>query len=216
MKHKQLLTEKKNFIQREKNLRDVKKVLDNLNVRFWLYEGALLGFYRDGKFISWDWDLDFLVFSEEIYPHLTEVRDGLVAFGFQATIASHGNNGTVKRSKIDVIRGKERLSLNSYFLNEITNTRVRVPYRFPARLFNPGTFIEINGVKYPCPAPIEEYLELAYGDWKTPIKTSDPDDYRRGRKSGTAEQRYLKMKKDKVYHYYTTQVYQGYDKQKGD
>lgn len=40
------------------NLKQVKNVLDKYNIEYWLDIGTLLGAVRDGKFISWDHDID--------------------------------------------------------------------------------------------------------------------------------------------------------------
>ena len=39
-------------------LRQVKEVLDNYDVEYWLDYGTLLGAVRDGKIIPWDNDID--------------------------------------------------------------------------------------------------------------------------------------------------------------
>lgn len=41
-----------------KNLREVKKILDELGIKYWLEAGTLLGAVRDGKIIKWDHDID--------------------------------------------------------------------------------------------------------------------------------------------------------------
>lgn len=40
------------------NLREIKDVLDNKGIKFWLEGGTLLGAVRDGKIIDWDSDVD--------------------------------------------------------------------------------------------------------------------------------------------------------------
>ncbi len=48
-----------------KNLRQVKKVLDEHGVFYWLGGGTLLGAVRSGKFIPWDFDVDLKYFYED-------------------------------------------------------------------------------------------------------------------------------------------------------
>ena len=169
--------------QRHLNLIDTKKILDKLGIRFWLYEGALLGIYRDGDFIPWDWDLDFLVFTEEILISgiLQKIKKSFKLEGFKVSIKKHKGEDNYPRLKIGIIRNGDKLSINGYNLDKKNNVRTRIPYRFPCKLFEGGGHIEFKGIKYPCPSPIEDYLELSYGDWKTPIKSGNPDEYRRGR-----------------------------------
>jgi len=47
-------------------LQQVKEALDQHNIEFWLDCGTLLGAVREGKFLSWENDLDFGVMSETI------------------------------------------------------------------------------------------------------------------------------------------------------
>jgi phosphorylcholine metabolism protein LicD len=210
--YNKLLTEPKNLEQRNTNLQEVHKILDNLKVNHWLYEGALLGIYRDGDFIPWDWDVDFLVFSEEVISKVDEIHNKLVKAGYKVNTKKDK-----KRIKIGTFKNGERLSINSYYLNKELMLRVRVPYRFPCSMFSTTTgSIKFKGVSYRCPNPIEDYLEMAYGDWRTPIKSGNPDEYRRGRgkNSAAVEKRYNDKKHkynlvDKIDH-------QGYEKRKGD
>jgi len=47
-------------------LREVVRVLDELGVACWLDQGALLGIFRDGRFIPWDADIDLSVWDEDV------------------------------------------------------------------------------------------------------------------------------------------------------
>ena len=40
------------------NLKEIKRILDDAGVKYWLDFGTLLGAVRDGKFIPWDTDID--------------------------------------------------------------------------------------------------------------------------------------------------------------
>lgn len=40
------------------NLKEIKRILDKLNIKYWLDWGLLLGAVRDGKIIEWAPDLD--------------------------------------------------------------------------------------------------------------------------------------------------------------
>ena len=209
--YNKLLLESKDIEQRIFNLQDIHRILNNLCIDHWLYEGALLGIYRDGNFISWDWDVDLLVFTEKIMPVINILKEALVDAGFVIKITKKK-----KRLKINTLRSGERLSINGYHLNKKKNLRVRVPYRFPCFMFNPGDFIEFKGELYRCPGPIEAYLEMAYGDWRTPIKSGNPDEYRRGRgeNSISVEEKYHSNSHN--YRFVNIDNYQGYKEVEGD
>lgn len=56
-----LVKKKKTGINKDdalKNLAEARDILDKLNIRYWLTDGTLLGFYRNGDFIDHDEDLD--------------------------------------------------------------------------------------------------------------------------------------------------------------
>jgi len=61
-----------------KNLKDVKKVFDKHNIKFWLDRGTLLGAIQQGKIFPWDKDVDLGVMGENrgkiisILPDLKE------------------------------------------------------------------------------------------------------------------------------------------------
>lgn len=202
--------------QRAKNLEEIKKILDKLKIRFWLYEGGLLGIYREGNFIPWDFDLDILLYSEDLIEKRYILKNTLKKNGFKTSKAKRQHLNK-KRPKLIATKNGEKVSFNGYFLNRKQKLRVRIPYRFPCRFFEPGTTINFKGVDYPCPNPIEEYLEMAYGDWRTPIRSGNPDEYRLGRdkKSKKLKEKYLKAKEEGIYKY-DIKHKQGYKRIEGD
>ena len=44
-----------------KDLRDIKNILDEEKIDFWVIGGTLLGIVRDGDFIKWDNDIDIAI-----------------------------------------------------------------------------------------------------------------------------------------------------------
>ena len=200
-----LLKIPKNFIQREKNLRNAKSIFESLGLKFWLSDGAVLGFYRDGGFIEWDWDLDFIMFTEDMVTSYKAIAKAFRKSGFTVSVKLDS-----VRPKFGITLNGEKLMVTGYCLDKKRKLRVRVPYRFPDRLFRPGGTIAFNGETYPCPGPVEEYLELAYGDWRTPVKSGDPDHYRRGRGkfSAAVEARY--QKKAPSYAHSSDKIVHGY------
>jgi phosphorylcholine metabolism protein LicD len=68
-----------------KTMMKLKKIFDKHNIEYWLDEGTLLGAIREKKFIEWDHDIDFGVWSETI-PKITllfnELRDSEIEICF--------------------------------------------------------------------------------------------------------------------------------------
>ena len=68
-----------------KNLNEIKHILDDAGVKYWLDLGTLLGAVRDGKFIPWDTDIDLSTMcteSNEIFRKIPEIEQK----GFKADI----------------------------------------------------------------------------------------------------------------------------------
>lgn len=65
-------------------LLQIKKVLDQYNVTFWLECGTLLGAMRDGTFIPWEHDIDFGVWKSQ-FPNSTQqsITKVFIEKGFQ-------------------------------------------------------------------------------------------------------------------------------------
>ena len=54
-----------------KIIHQVLELLDELSVKYWIDQGSLLGFYRDGKLMEWDKDFDLGVIYESQYQMST-------------------------------------------------------------------------------------------------------------------------------------------------
>ena len=77
---------------REKSLvmlKDIKKVLDEGGVRYWLDFGTLLGAVRHGRSMPWDGDFDVSTLDENIVER-TDLWEKLKRMGYNVRIA-HGN-----------------------------------------------------------------------------------------------------------------------------
>jgi hypothetical protein len=74
-------------------LRQVKEVLDKYDVEFWLECGTLLGAVREGKFLSWECDIDFGSWHEEMPDTVKiSVSKALCDRGFKVWIAENHIN----------------------------------------------------------------------------------------------------------------------------
>ncbi len=67
-----------------RQFKEVKKILDNYNIEFWLDMGTLLGAYRDNKKIKWDTDFDIGVLNHNV-PDFNPVCRDLLNLGFAVT-----------------------------------------------------------------------------------------------------------------------------------
>jgi phosphorylcholine metabolism protein LicD len=153
------------------NLKDIKQILDDLKITFWLDGGTCLGAYRDKDFCKDDendidlccWD-NHLYLVDEIIKRALE-KGFIVHHKWELEIALIKN-----KSKIDLFfnRKNKQEAYTHLYDGDIITKYVVIPVEFYEKLEE----IEFYGDKYLIPSPIEEYLTLKYGDWKTPIHRS--------------------------------------------
>jgi hypothetical protein len=152
-------------------LLEVKQVLDDLGVVFYLEEGTCLGAVREGGFIPWDDDVDLASvfglhgFTEDSIPLIVAA---LRERGFITKVIQqpHGVYIPALKSSIRVDWHARRIVDGSTF---------HYPgVRIPARLFENLKEIDFIGEQFLVPDPPEEFLRFKYGpDWRTP----KPDTY---------------------------------------
>jgi hypothetical protein len=160
-----------------RNLLDARSILVSLNIRFWLTDGTLLGYFREGDIIGHDRDIDLGLmidaYSDEIVP----------AF---------------RRQGFDVkyVLGEKKLGLELSFIRERVNVDLFFFYREGSRLWH-GCWegidkgrkrnlikyyyepfelkeIEFFGASFNVPADTLKYVETKYGEgWQTPVKEWD-------------------------------------------
>ena len=147
-------------------LMDVKRIMDELGVVFFLRQGTCLGAVRDKAFISWDDDLDL---GSVLGLHgLTEEMVDRAVDAF----AEDGYYVEVGHTTRDVSISFVKLSVRTdWTCHRITgDTIFQYPgIKTPLALFTQLEEIDFIGEKFLVPNPPEEYLRLKYGpDWKTP------------------------------------------------
>lgn len=150
-------------------LREMKRILDDAGVRFFLRQGTCLGAIRDNALIPWDDDLDL---GSVIGLHgLTEEMAERVAATFREkgyiVKQEHQDHGLM------IVLVKDSIRTEWCCFRIFGDSVYQYPaVRTPLRLFTDLEEIEFLGEKFLVPSPPEEYLRLKYGDeWKTPKKS---------------------------------------------
>jgi lipopolysaccharide cholinephosphotransferase len=133
--------------------------------------GTLLGAARDGDFIRWDWDVEVSVRTEDVVDRFDE----LVAVLEQDGFTLHERDDADDNRKLVLVRDGATFELQAYRLEGALRTRRH--YRTAQRFFDGAATIELRGRTYPCMGPVDEYLTDRYGDWRTPLRTSDKRAY---------------------------------------
>ena len=146
-------------------------VLGDLGVPHLLSGGTLLGAARDGDFIRWDWDVEVSVRSEDLADRIDDVASALTAAGFLVVEADRDPGNL----KLVLERAGALFELQAYRLEGASRTRRN--YRTEERFFVGATEVRLRGRTYPCMGPVDAYLTHRYGDWRTPLRTSDKSAY---------------------------------------
>jgi len=129
-------------------LQTVDQVCTELSVPYFISGGTLLGFYRDGGYIPWHHDIDISMVSNNYYQLLEAFYHyGLISDSYGEFEGCHFWKGDML---LDIIWVEPQGFYESY------------------------DEIEHNGIAYPAPYPIEEYLEWKYGPtWRTPMREGE-------------------------------------------
>ncbi len=149
-------------------LKEMKQILNELGVIFFLRKGTCLGAVRDNKLIPWDDDLD--IGSVMGYNGLTEKSVE------QVVTALKDNGYLIKVDHLDyaisVVTLKSSIRTDWMVHRIIDDSTFHWPgVRIPARLFTDTKQINFIGEKFHVPNPAEEYLRFMYGaEWKIPKK----------------------------------------------
>ncbi len=156
-----------------KDLKDIKKVLDEVGVKFWLFHGTLLGAIRNDDWIPWDDDVDICVMEEDLLPKLKEIRKRFMDLGFIAR-----DPEKTAGTKLNLYRYNQKNSIDGLFLDPTyKNNKYRLSrtIRYPRTFFEKEQTIEFKETIFNVPSPPEEFLSWTYGKWKKPIKSDRPN-----------------------------------------
>ncbi len=153
--------------------------LQKNNIPFWLEAGTLLGIYRDGDLIAWDYDADISIPAE--------YSDKVAALRYKffpryiikkRPIYSRWIPGDTRVVKVKT--AWEKLQQINFHIDLFCVYRVNDKYRWvdsgvlkqvDAKFFDNQEYIKWEGRKIPVPAYTDEYLSLRYGNWRIPSKS---------------------------------------------
>ena len=147
-------------------LLEVKSIMDEFKIKFFLRQGTCLAAVRDNAFIPWDDDLDIGVlldaqgFSEQAIPTL------LAVFNTHGYYTETGYSDSL----IVTTLSKDNIRVDLLFLRIVEGQVYHWPgIWFPSRLFTELKEIDFLDETFLVPNPPEEYLMIKYGpEWRTP------------------------------------------------
>ena len=153
------------------------KILDNLNIEYFLQTGILLGAIRNNDFIPWDWDIEISVFSKKLYPQIDIIAECLKKNDFTIQKIVRIKNEV----KIDFF-GKYPENVTFYTIfgwnySSIKDQYWRKELVVPSKFLKKFSKIVFFGREFNCPYNPQEYLTFAYGNWKIPLRTYNKEIY---------------------------------------
>jgi hypothetical protein len=172
--------ENKNFLKNaDEVLVRVDNVFNELNIKYWLDFGTLLGAYRNGDFLQHDEDLDFGAYLHDYTP---SIEKKFKKYGFKKTKEFLIDKGEYGREETYEYHG---VQVDIFFYTQLTNSKAYyhdfvpidgmsrdktidihgglIPREITLALEGIGE-IEFKGKKVPVPLPMEEHLEDRYGE----------------------------------------------------
>lgn len=168
-------------------INEIDNAFQHSGITFFVDFGTLLGFVREGKLLSWDYDIDFGVQLTESYTwedleSLLNQHDFylLKQFRYKGTITEQTyhrediyidffNHFSDKNNSYYYVYFKK----NNYEYDDENLLHARVTY---TRKIQNNKLLEFDGGKVHVPENPEDYLEDVYGaDWITPKKDWNPD-----------------------------------------
>jgi hypothetical protein len=151
------------------NLIDITTVFEKHNLKYWLQDGTLLGYYREKKIISHDKDTDIGIFFKDLNPAI--VLD-VLTLGFRIKRAIGKLNDSLE---FTFIRDKVRTDIFCYYkkpndssivYHSAYDNDIRIDYEYKS--------FEVKKVKwfdyeFYVPENELEFITTKYGtDWMTP------------------------------------------------
>lgn len=147
----------------------LKEATDRISHPYWLSAGTALGMYRDEDFIKGDTDIDIAMIGYEGIDK--DIIDALEGYKIVRTAFYDGNPMQIAFMTEDTV-------FDVYFHwpegDNMVNYNTSGKTVMRADIYKNIKFFNTKHGLYPFPSPIEEYLEIRYGDdWRTP-KNSKP------------------------------------------
>lgn len=139
------------------------------DTNWWLDFGTLLGFYREGKIIDHDTDLDVGMLSEDFHLNYKSIKEKVEQHNFFLTKVNdlfyRINLSCTNHLHCDIFLFKAN--------NDIYKTIYDSQWSTHCELF-PLVKKKFFGVAYNTPNKIDSFLQTRYGpNWKKPISRAD-------------------------------------------
>ena len=159
--------------EKEEALKIIVNYLNINKIDYFVSGGTLLGIYRDGELIEWDYDIDIDILRDTYNELITLIKVISNKNNYPYRI---GNN--MFHPKVSIFINKVKVSISCLTQGVIKSkymyrprTRIKKEICYPTKEYSFGENINIR-----VPKDINSYLISLYGiNWKTPIKWIEDD-----------------------------------------
>ena len=130
-------------------------ICKELGIKYYLLQGTCLGFYRDGKFIDGDGDIDLFVDCS---------KEKLIELFKKCEENKLEPEKNCFSNRFENAEGEEinrHIKTSNYWLDVYFKM---LDNRKP--FMEKADKVKFEGRTFNCPHPVEEYLTLEFGDWK--------------------------------------------------
>ena len=177
LENKIKIRSKEELRDRKERFFEICKILEELDLTYFLLGGVLLGARRDKNFIEWDWDVEICVYNEEFNSNFEKILEKLLKFNFNILNCAKNKFD----SKIDIYKNYSNdvtsYTIMGWSLDVMRNKYFRNKISFPDHFLKKFGKIEFYGKIFNTPYPLDEYLCFQYGDWKNRKRTSNKEKY---------------------------------------
>tara|TARA_B100000945_G_scaffold211822_1_gene170588 strand:+ start:130 stop:1551 length:1422 start_codon:yes stop_codon:yes gene_type:complete len=183
-------------------LNKISKILDIFKIKHAIFDGALLGFIREGNLIEWDWDAEISI----SYNDFKCYRMKLIERIEKDSIGKVSLNNSYSNAKINIILDNNfKYTIQAFHYSRDRKYIYREMYKYPAKFLTETEKIKIQEYDFPIPKNAEELLYLEYGkDWRIPLNSKNKDEYLSKdvytKKNNIINLTYIKIKQ-KLYYY---------------
>jgi tetratricopeptide (TPR) repeat protein len=153
-------------------------VLDDAKLPFFLGDGTLLGFVREGSFIAHDKDIDLGMWDAVPREAVLNALDAASEFWIAPTVITspRARHADAEAKLLISTRWRDQINIDLFFYRDFGNGVVHGFARGNHEILWRQTRFELtsgdwNGHAFPIPHQAERYLTELYGDWRNP----DPD-----------------------------------------
>ena len=186
-------------------LNKISKILDSFKIKHAIFDGALLGFIREGNLIEWDWDAEISI----SYNDFKCYRMKLIERIEKASIGKVSLNNSYSNAKINILLDNNfKYTIQAFHYSRDNKYIYRKMYQYPAKFLTEIEKIRIQEYDFPIPMNAEELLCLEYGKgWRIPLNSKNKDEYLSKaiytKKNNLINLTYIKIKQ-KLYYFIKT------------